>query len=31
MNGTINETLTSALPMLAELVGEDPAEVTVEL
>lgn len=31
MNGTINETLTSALPMLAELVGEDPAEVSVEL
>ena len=30
-NGTILETLTAALPMLAELVGEDPASVTVEL
>lgn len=30
-NGTILETLTVALPMLAELVGEDPASVTVEL
>ncbi|WP_373574990.1 DHH family phosphoesterase [Collinsella aerofaciens] len=30
-NGTIFETLTAALPMLAELVGEDPASVTVEL
>ena len=29
--GTISETLTAALPMLAELVGEDPASVTVEL
>ena len=29
--GTILETLTVALPMLAELVGEDPASVTVEL
>ena len=30
-NGTIRETLAVALPMLAELVGEDPASVTVEL
>ena len=28
-NGTIRETLAVALPMLAELVGEDPASVTV--
>ena len=29
--GTIIETLSAALPMLAELVGEDPASVRVEL
>lgn len=31
MNGTIFETLSRALPMLTELVGEDPGEVAVEL
>ncbi len=29
--GSISETLSAALPMLAELVGEDPAAVRVEL
>ena len=29
--GAISETLTAALPMLAELVGEAPLAATVEL